>query len=481
MVLDPSGSFGFVVKFFGWGSILLSLFVPRTGVYLLALQAAYLDILKRMAFVYGSGGNWIVVEILAIPLLTLAALIVGAFWKGLTSPKGISIVTIKLFVLCTILCLVSFAVSYFRQGALLESLRNTGYGVFYSFLAPVVSILYKDREDALKDMRWLCLLFLPVALYGIKQAFFGFSQFEWAYAEGGFSISGNQMFGDVPRPYSTLSSVEGYGCMAFFWVFATWHLLNYNKWRYCFLILALIFGTACITSLGRTPMLCVPIALAVYFFIRKPSTVALMYGGALSGFLFLVFFSDTVIKFTTWTGNFTSQLEGKSQRLATLSTTYERIYGLGELDNPKRWSWFGKPTDQFEQFLSHDHFTHILLRTGAVGLLTTLGVIALLTFRFHRRYWDIRDREMRAIIGVSVAFWIPFTAIGFMGGLGLDTSPYNYLFWFFIGIILFLFQRDRALWKEDLTDNAEKSPLNLEGGTLSAGGNTGAVANQLNH
>jgi len=474
MVVDPTGSFGFVVKFFGLGCILLALFVPRTGIYLLAIQAAYLDLLKRMAYVYGAGGNWIVVQILAIPLLTLAALIVGTFWKGITSPQGIKMNTLKLFIAAGVFCLCSFSISYLQTKFPLEAFRAMGYGAFFSFIAPVATVIYADRNDLLKDLRWICLLFLPVALYGMKQAFFGFSAFEWSYAEGGFSISGQQMFGEVARPFSTLSSVEGYGCMAFFWLFSIWHCFQYRTLRLLFIACSLIFGVACISSLGRTAIICFPIAIAAYFLIRSKLSLVVLYGTAITGLLFMILFSDTMIQFTTWTGEFTGDLSGKARRLTTLSTTYERIYGIGQLDDPDRWSWFGKPLEELEKYPAHDHISHLLLRTGAVGLFTTLIAIAFGAYKFHKRYLQIVDKEIRSMVGICIAFWIPFTVIGFMGGLGLDTSPYNFLFWYYIGGILLLYQREDILLHEQSQEpTVEAKPAFLPGSVRNIAVNNG--------
>ncbi len=204
-------------KLFQWiffFSPLVGFVAPRPSIYLLILCGGYLDMLKRMmAFSPNAFGALDLVFVLSIPTGIMIGICAGLLVsKGLgkrTDPRDN-----KIFVggicLSAVACGLSFLSSGGEEATIISRVQNVVNIGSYTVMVFVIPMLFDDRRDLLKLLRWAVIVLIPVALVGLRQRFFGFSDVEIAYLNSGMTQQADQLSriyaGLEPRIFSTLAS-----------------------------------------------------------------------------------------------------------------------------------------------------------------------------------------------------------------------------------------------------------------------------------
>ena len=162
---------------------------PRSGLYLLIVTTGYLDLVKRLGILSDSLSGLDVTVTLAVAPLLMLSICLGVVVRNILERRKLeSWQWAVLYIL--IACLGVVALQSFRGGAgFLNGAQNLVNSGGYLPLVLITSMILPKREEALKVLRFALWVFLPVALYGIWQQFFGFSDFEVRFLESGYTVT----------------------------------------------------------------------------------------------------------------------------------------------------------------------------------------------------------------------------------------------------------------------------------------------------
>jgi len=303
------------------------------------------------------------------------------------------------------------------------------------------------REDALKALRFALWAFLPVALYGIWQQFFGLGDFEVRFLQSGYTITVDDLDDVRPRPFSTLNSPHTLSvCTAILAGVALLVPFKRGKrflWQYP-VSLVYIFGS--LATLGRSGIFIMPITLIGWLCFRRSWTTCLFYGTILGALMLLMLNAEPILarleslkKLLPADNN--SAFSSEAFRLGTFS---ERLMSFHNgLTNPRFHTLFGNPEaaeadneNSYGDTVAHDQITQTLVQYGLVGLAVSVLIAATGLWLAHRTVLRLKDHSTREIaIGLlSVVTAVIYSGMLFGGHLGL--FPVDVIFAFLVGIIV---------------------------------------------
>ncbi len=437
---NRSGSFAAFVKVVGVCCVVLAVVNPRLGLNILVVQGAYFDLLKRLAVYFGSASFLTVVEILVIPMLTLAACATGGVVRTFLQKGHLER---REFLLLVLVAIVG-GVFFLRQAGMygvMKGAQLTYGGVGFMLVLPLFFILMRDVEDVMNFLRFTFWALLPVALYGLRQAFFGFTDFEVYYAKTGFTVTAGEVFAVVPRPFSTLSSTSAMSVMGGCVLFGYWHVLNHRRRRLLYFLASFIFFIAMLSSLARSTIVMFPVMILAYHFFKTPFRTFCLYSAVVGVFVVLVFSSKTLLRNIDAINEWMPSSSVYSQRAFNVSTFSDRLIGLSQLTNPKRWTLFGVSSAERRKsveherygskYYAHDGINGILLGYGVLGMVVVFGGGAGMLFAAHRRYFRYRGSlpEYESLVRLGLAYCVPFIALNMGSGQIMHVSPVNIFFW----------------------------------------------------
>ncbi len=436
------------------GSMLITASLkPRFGLYLLIITSACLDLIKRFVVLFGIGSMGDVAGVLAVAPMILAGIFLGVFVLHPIFTKRMlnqDERRLALFALAPII--MTLAVGLRRGEFGMELLGSITNKIAYIILLPAIYTLYRRSglEDVTKLLRFLVMVFVPVALYGIHQYLFGLSQFEIDYLRSGLTSTAANLYEAHPRPFSTLNSTHAF-CIAMgvMFVLSLSICLNPIKATRGFLstrgsfLLPPMFLMACVLSLGRAGWVVSGLGFIGLFAFRTKARTILFYTTFLGLFGILVWKADFVF---AKLDAIQQMLPGGSEftdQAFRLSTYSERLFGFQNIfKNRAMWTWFGNPAlayragnDVAEGDVVHDALGQILVDYGFVGLF--IGIITLIygLFYTHRRLLSTRNRSA---IGIALGFLSAAMAIifgGMLTGNHFTVFPVNTLFWCMVGAL----------------------------------------------
>jgi hypothetical protein len=420
---------------------------PRSGLYLLIVTTGYLDLVKRLGVLSDSLSGLDITVTLAVAPLLMLSICLGVVIRNILERRKLeSWESVVLFILIT--CIGLTALQSFRGGAgFLGSAQTFVNSAGYLPLVLITSMILPKREDALKVLRFALWAYLPVALYGIWQLFFGFSDFELRFLQSGYTITVTDLDEARPRPFSTLNSVHALSvCTA---ILAGVGLLvpfkggNRSVWQYP-VSLVYIFG--CLATVGRAGILVMPITLIGWLCFRRNLTTCLFYGTILGALMLLMFNAEPI-----WESlgtlerllplNDSSDISTEAFHLGTFS---ERLWSFhNAITNPRFHTLFGDPNaakaddeNSYRETVAHDQITQILVRYGFVGLTLSVLIAATGLWFGHRAVLRLQDYTTRE---VAIALLSIVTAViysGMLFGSHLDQFPVDFFFAFLVGILV---------------------------------------------
>lgn len=450
VLLDGGNVIGGVAFYASLGSCLLGLLKPGPAMRYLVILAAYSDLLKRLMILDGRFGMLDILWVRALCPMTLAGIFAGVMARGLNDGsvfKARNMATL-------LLCAGGFGlagISAYRAGGGLGALTSLADGAAYVFLLFIVPGVMRTPGEILRFVKFTLIVFVPVALYGIKQQLMGLSAFEIDYLKSGFTILSKHLEDGRPRPFSTLTDSSPFGtscavcaCLALM-VRAHYRSNHRRDWSSLGLILWVVFVCGTVASLTRTsnvnwllPMLLIP-------FFSRGGLTALVYVSMAAAFVGACVFAqplkEIVTGVTLWgMDNFGGSALG--EQLTRFWTLGARLDGMHELaHNPKMWTMFGYGPKVTEQLLasgevaSHDIISNILLKSGWVSLLILVVLAVVCLASIHRSVLGLRGSGV-----FSMCLWLLAAEFGLIvhnvfAGNVTATFPVNFFFWFNAGAV----------------------------------------------
>ena len=439
-----SGGIGTALRFVMVILIPLIFSRPRFGLYVLVILLANIEWIKRLAIYYGVANVVTATEMLVIPIIVLGILVLSMFAGWVSGANKMSAGQFALFMISGLMMLIILAIRG-RNPLGAQAAINTG---LYISMVPILLILMKDKEDFLKFMSFCVWMFLPWALWGIKQYYFGLNDVESHYVRTNISpvLTGEVMSAiGNPRPFGLASSQASYGAISFITWFCIWRTLAIRKKRYLYGLATIFFFSALVLSGQRTALLLPLIALPAYFLFRNKAGVIAVYasGVALLG-LGVLYAGELLRNLDRIQESITIQDGGWAEKTIRVSTFSDRLRGWERLKNPEVWSLFGKRLERTSEGISsvnvssadyaHDMLNAFLLNVGVVGLIPCLGLLVYTLFKLHVLVLRLPKGHHRSMAAAALAYSIPNVVLAIMGGGNFNTTPVNFFTWSFFAM-----------------------------------------------
>ncbi|MCB1227574.1 MAG: hypothetical protein KDK99_17275, partial [Verrucomicrobiales bacterium] len=421
---------------------------PRNAMYYLAILAAYNDLIKRLMIFDGRFGMIDIMWVRGLCPMTLAGIFVGTLVKSMSNGN----LLVRRNQVLLFMCFSAFAlsgISAARSAGPFSALTQLADGAAYLFLAAITPLIFSKPGDLIKYFKFVLIVFVPVALYGVKQQIFGLSAFEIDYLKSGYTSLSKHLMDERPRPFSTLTDSSPFGtsmavcaCLA---LMIRYHYRKNGKpnWRLLGIVFFLIYVVGCVVSLTRFATLnwVLPI-LAVPLLSSKKATIS-VYLLMTAAFLGACYFATDLKAFTDIATENARDVLGDSglgEQIARFNTLGARLDGMHDLfRNPRMWTPFGYGTAVADEMLrakevnSHDIISTTLLHIGWVPIIPATLVIIWILMKLHSSLLKLVGSP---VFGIAV--WMTGTIIGLcihnvFAGNVTATFPVNYFFWLLAG------------------------------------------------
>ena len=420
---------------------------PKTGLHLLILSSAFLDLIKRMLLAFGMSSMSDVTGVLAVSPMILVGTFFGVcVLHPIFTKRMLDQGERRLALGALLLIGISMVLGFREATSIIELLGNTANQAAYSLLVPIVYILY--RRNGIREieglLRFTALIYIPVAAYGVFQFWFGYSQFEVDYLRSGLTTITANLYDLHPRPFSTLNSPHAYSTLMWFMAVTTIGLgfqrTDANRaprW------LAILYIASLLLSFVRGAIVFAIANIFMGRWLKTRKGTITFHVASLVTLALVVGFSQMLLDHLEW---FQRYLPGDSDwqvvafRLGTIS---DRLQGYQSvLLNPRMYTLFGHGVSSTELNLgygeegfSHDLLSATLYRFGIVGVLLILSVGGFILWRIHRAVWRTPDRDHKALGGSLLAIFV-LILISHIGGASYHVFPINLFMWLYLGLAI---------------------------------------------
>lgn len=422
---------------------------PKVGLYMLILSSAFLDLIKRLLLTFGVSSTSDVAGVLATAPMILVGTFLGAcvlhpiFTKRMLDKTGR-----RLALGALVLIGIAIAAGFRQANSIVELLGTVANQVAYALLLPVVYVLYRGKgiQEFEKLLRFSALTYVPVAIYGIYQFWFGYRRFEVDYLSSGLTITGINLYDLHPRPFSTLNSPHAYSTLMWFMTVCTIGLgFQLKRTSRAPRWLPVLYIGSLLLSFVRGAIVLAAINLLMGRWFRTRKGTLIFYCIALTAGALLIGFSQFILDRLEW---FQGYLPGDSdwQQVAfRLGTISDRLQGYQSvLLNREMYTLFGHGVSSYdmkfvsgEEGFNHDVLSATLFRSGIVGLVMILSLCGFTLWRIHLTVWRVRDRERKALGTVLVSIFV-LILLSHIGGPSSHVFPINLFMWLFLGLTIVL-------------------------------------------
>jgi hypothetical protein len=427
------------------GMILVAMVNPKAGLYLLIIVTGYLDLTKRLGVLTDSLTEFDISVTLAVAPALMLAICIGVVIRHVLERKKMQRWQLTLLVIVATLVAGSALVSYRGGAGFLNSTQtflNTGG---YLPLVFITSMILPEPEDGLKVLRFALWIYVPVALYGIWQQVFGFTDFELRFLKSGYTTTVADLDEARPRPFSTLNSPHTLSvCTA---IFAGLSLLvPFNKgkrylWQYP---MSLLYTLSCVSTLGRSGIFIIPINLIAHICFRRGWSTCVFYGTILGALTLLMVNSEPILKNIESLESMLPMTDDVSAEAFHLGTFSDRLMSFSNaLNNPEFHTLLGNPKlakedalHSHEDTIAHDQITQILVQYGFVGLSLCALLAAVALWVGHRIILRLDNSVLRQIATAILSIIAAVVYSGMIFGSHLSLFPVNIFVAFLIGIVV---------------------------------------------
>lgn len=442
ILMNPTGGIAGLSKLVTVVCVVISIIKPKTGLFVLAAQAIYVDQLKRVGVYYGAISMQTVQEILIGPLLTLCALNAGFLIHLAFGRVKMPLYGWALYSIGTALGLYFLAGGAIGGGdSFTKRVYNAGTASAYTTVIPLAYALFPEVRDWVKFLSFQVLLVVPSAGWAIWQYFNGFSDMEWAYARSGLSkVHTSQMlFFIEPRVFGFFGSASALGCLCIYFTFSVWRTLAIPKRRFAFAFFSLVIFVALVCSTQRSALLS-PFIFGVFIFCFRTrlKTIAL-YGALAVTFILGVVNSTWLLDEGLDKINDAISNDGKwSSQVLKVSTFSDRLRGWERLKRRDSWSLLGTGEELRSQTVgmsensedfSHDMINRVLMKVGALGLFAIVAFGGAIAYTLHKVVWNLPKGHQRWTGAISLGIGVPICLMSVSGGDNFTATPYNLAIW----------------------------------------------------
>lgn len=451
VLLGGGNSIGALAQFLSIGSCILAVVQPRLALYLMVIYAGYSDLLKRMMVFDGHVTMNDVLWVRALCPLTLAGICLGTLVRSLHDGSLYQRRKLVSLLVCILGFVVSGVSALRSGGGFNAAATQLADGAAYMFLLFVVPCIFRTPEQIIGFIKYCLIIFVAVALYGLKQQIFGLSEFEIEYLRSGLTVLSKHLDDVRPRPFSTLVDSSPFGtscaiCACLALVVRRHHRDNNDHaWNMMSFVLFGLYVTGCVASMTRFANINWALPILLLPVLRSARGTATLYASVTGVFVTACIYAQDLIngvtKLTLWAlENFGGTAIGEQfVRFWTICDRLEGMYDLAH--NPLMWTTFGYGTkgaaDMHEAGMvaSHDLISNLLLEIGWLPLSLLLIVAALALHSFHRSVWNLRGTPM-----FSICLWMVGIEFGLLvhnvfAGNVTSTFPVNFFFWFIAGAL----------------------------------------------
>ena len=440
----------------GGAALILATLKPYLGLRLLILSSVCLDLLKRFLILFGIGSTGDVMGVLAVAPMILAGLFLGVLVVYPIFTKRMLNQDERRLTFLAIIPIGVSVMSGFRMGVLLpEIVGSTTNKSVYILLIPVVYALYRRTglAEIVRLLRFLVVVYIPVALYGIHQYFFGLSQFEIEYLRSGLTSTVGNLYEAHPRAFSTLNSPHAFGIAMGIMVLLSVVLASRTlrpqagffstrgRW-----LLPPLFAIACTLSLVRAGWVVAVLGLLGQFAFRTKPRLIAFYTSFVLLFSVLVWKADVVYaRLDEFQRYLPTETDFQDQAFH-LGTYSERLFGFQNMfTNRAMWTWFGNPDLEYRvggfqgrDEIVHDAVGQMLVSHGIVGVVLMFIALIASLFFLHRKTLAIRSGSARALGRALLSVAMATFFGGMLTGNHIAVFPINMMFWCLVGTLVTL-------------------------------------------
>ena len=459
-----------LAKFLSVACLVFGVIKPKGALFLLAFLAGYSDLFKRMMVLYGRIDTVDLIYVLAPAPILMSAAVLGTLIQWLLGSVKLSR---KDFIAAALAGALFAAIAASALGSGLGvtgSLQRMANAGSYLFLVPLIGIHFRDSKELLGYLKFIVMVFVPVALYAVWQGFFGLADFELAYLRTGLSIESRQLAMEIPRPFSTLNSARaltvamatGAGLILTLGVYRAGGVIR-GALRPLHVFGFLLFTAAMIFTLTRAGWLgwCVMLASFVMFGGRL-RTLFFYSSGAVT-IVALYFLSGWMLREIRWIKDDTRSFGSAFTNQALfIGTWQDRLVGFNNLTTNRRlWSLFGVDEryireksdadtntgtfmDRRSNSYYHDALTGFIVKYGFVPTAIMFAIVIWMLVRVHGTLLRTRDPRSRMLLRSLLAVGAGIAAGGMTSSAALVLFPINMMFFVLAGGILELTEQERS-------------------------------------
>ncbi len=447
-----------LMEYIGYGGFILGVFWPRAGLYFLIGISGYLDCIKRLLVVSGDL-NWSeIVDVLKVAPLTLAGVFTGLVILRWIQGRFFSFYESLIFLLVVIFFGISIGYSYWETKDLFVSVATGTNSIVYLLLLIIIPLMIQSKQEILSLMRFMTLFFLPIALYGIVQHFFGMADFEIEYLKSGYTVNIKELYDVRPRPLSTLNSNHAFALfMAIYFILSTgyqWFSLKNNKGLFFWLwgwIIPFIYLFALLISFTRTSWVMGLMGVVLTHVFKNKKMTAIFYFTFFSVFTFIITNAKMIYDWLMALTAFIPSGDSDMEQALRLGTYSDRLISFHNLTtNPRFWSLFGnrdlikeRATGGGADVSMHDALTGLLVYYGFFGLILVLGFFVFIIYKFHMEIFLTKDPENKEIGCIFLSIILGVLVTGMFSGNQIHIFPVNLIFWLMFGVLLKVFLNRR--------------------------------------
>jgi len=300
------------------------------------------------------------------------------------------------------------------------------------------------------------MVFVPVALYGIYQGFYGFTDFELAYLESGLTIESRQLNEQVVRRMSSLgtsaslSTITGtFAGLSFSFVALNPKMRLTPQKMFVKVLMGIAFSVCAYWTFSRAGWLCGIMAFMIVIILKSKTLTIISMIMSIIGIITLYSLADKLWQDDVLRDIQTSILENSDggaelEQAAKLVTWNARLESMSHFSRKSElWTPFGLKVAGTEHVKKglwiHDPVTETLVKRGYIGLLIVfmIGIYALR--KFFKFYWSLssgsKDEKLLRFLfagggGIMVT--------GASHGASLYVFPTNLMWALFFGAVFSL-------------------------------------------
>lgn len=451
VLLGGGNSIGALAQFLSVGSFILAVLKPRLALYVMVIYAGYSDLLKRMMVFDGHVTMNDVLWVRALCPLTLAGIVLGTLVRTLHDGSLYQRRKMISLLVCVLGFMVSGVSSLRSGGGFNAAVTQMADGAAYMFLLFVVPSIFRTPDQIVSFIKYCLIIFVPVALYGLKQQVFGLSDFEIEYLRSGLTVLSKHLEDVRPRPFSTLVDSSPFGtscaiCACLALVVRRHHRdTGTRRWGAMSFVLFALFVAGCVASMTRVANINWVLPIVLLPVLRDHRGTLALYGSVAALFVTACVYAQNLIawvtKLTLWAlENFGGTAIG--EQFVRFWTICDRLDGMHDLaHNPLMWTPFGYgakgASDMHDAGLvaSHDLISNLLLEIGWLPLSVLLIIFAVVLRSFHQSMWSLRGSSV-----FNICLWMAGIEFGLLvhnvfAGNVTSTFPVNFFVWFIAGAL----------------------------------------------